>query len=717
MLKINKISSYLLVCINVLLLFLLIFEAKVQIPLALSPFGRLHPLLLHLPIGFAVILLVFYWFRNEIERTSFVKIFQFLLNITAVSASLVALFGFFLSQEGGFEPAALQVHKWTGVAVSFFSFGLATFYDKLNFHKNSSGSWALVIFMAVAGHFGASITHGENYLWEAYQNKDSKPTFTENSTLYEATIFPILEAKCVTCHNDQKTKGQLNMSSIQKILVGGKNGAIWKAGDVLNSHIIERANLPIDDKLHMPPKGKAQLTLAEIDLITAWIREGADVKMSIKQYPQNSAVKTMAMSLINAKPPTEAIEKAYTFAAATASSITDVNTPYCSVFPMANNSPALQADFFVSKNFDIKNLENLSKVADQIVVLNLGKMPIKDQDLKLISKFPNLEKLVLNQTDITGSTLDQLVNCKKLQSLALIGTKVKKENVDKIIRLPLLKELYLWETSIKANDIALLQKNFPKIKFDKGFEVNPNEMLRLNPPMFSDENFVIKDNAVINLKHSLKDVTIIYTTDGSDPDSTSKSIFTKPFTINTHTRLKTIAVKNGWYASRVLDQQFFKHRYLPDYTEFLKKPDEQYDSGGTKILTDLKKGSIDNNSGQYWSGYRDNDFATEFSFNEAKPFKGITVSYLQGIPSYIMPPIFIEVWAGDTRNSMKLLAKHYPTQPKSSVDPIEIQGYNLDMNGSYKIVKVIARPVSKLPNWHPGKGQKGWFFVDEVFFY
>jgi uncharacterized membrane protein len=49
-------------------------------------------------------------------------------------------------------------------------------------------------------------------------------------------------------------------------------------GDALNSHIIQRANLPLDDKKHMPPKGKAQLTPQEIGLLTAWVQSGADVK-------------------------------------------------------------------------------------------------------------------------------------------------------------------------------------------------------------------------------------------------------------------------------------------------------------------------------------------------------------------------------------------------------------------------------------------------------
>lgn len=31
-----------------------------------------------------------------------------------------------------------------------------------------------------------------------------------------------------------------------------------------------------------------------------------------------------------------------------------------------------------------------------------------------------------------------------------------------------------------------------------------------------------------------------------------------------------------------------------------------------------------------------------------------------------------------------------------------------------RYLKLIANPVAKLPAWHRGKGDKGWFFVDEV---
>ena len=61
-------------------------------------------------------------------------------------------------------------------------------------------NWALLVIMAVAGHFGAGITHGESYLFEAWQKTDTTPQFSENDPMYKAAIFPILEAKCVACH-------------------------------------------------------------------------------------------------------------------------------------------------------------------------------------------------------------------------------------------------------------------------------------------------------------------------------------------------------------------------------------------------------------------------------------------------------------------------------------------------------------------------------------
>jgi hypothetical protein len=75
----------------------------------------------------------------------------------------------------------------------------------------------------------------------------------------------------------------------------------------------------------------------------------------------------------------------------------------------------------------------------------------------------------------------------------------------------------------------------------------------------------------------------------------------------------------------------------------------------------------------------------------------------------------LEVWAGNDAAHLRLIKKINPTQP-AMVGPSYMKGYELTFEPiKEKYFKVVAVPVAKLPAWHPGKGDKGWVFVDEIF--
>ncbi|MFD2519318.1 FN3 associated domain-containing protein [Emticicia soli] len=709
-----KVCSYLLLVFNILLVFLLIFEAKVRIPVWVSPFGRLHPMLLHLPIGFAVVLVLLLLFKKEVETKSYAFLLKLILIITALSSCIAALMGFFLSREGGYDANLLQWHKWTGVGVSLFTYALTWFHEELA-QKTKMLQLASVgglILFILAGHFGAAITHGENYVFEAFEKKKDIQGFSQDSSMYQAAIQPILEKKCFSCHNDQKVKGELNMSSIQKILKGGKHGALWKAGDTLNSLLLQRVYLPLEQKEHMPPKGKEQLTVEEVALLTAWIKEGADMKKTVKDYVPLSKAKALAFKIAGSK----STEKTYSFAEASESTLAEVNTPFCVVAPLANGSPALEAEFFVSRKFDRKSLENLSKVKEQLVELSLAKMPVKDEDIALIAKFPNLEKLNLNQTDITGNTLDQLAQCKLLNSVALSGTKISKDKLQKLLILPALTEVFVWNTSLDSVAIQALSKQFPRVTINGGYREDPNEILKLNPPILVNEEFILKKNTAIELKHTLKNVQIHYTLDGQNPDSTTQTIYDKPLVVDNYTRIKAMATKDGWRASGRIDYTFFKSSFSADTAILLSEPNPRYTGKGAKNLIDLKKGPIDNHQDAAWLGYQNKDFVSLIEFKKPVPLTTITISYLQKIGSHIMPPAEVEVWGGNSEADLKKLQKVMPEQPEKMQDNANL-GINVSIKqGSYKVIKLIVKPLPKLPKWHSDKGKPGWFFIDEVLF-
>jgi len=539
---------------------------------------------------------------------------------------------------------------------------------------------------------------------------------TDSSSLFTAAIRPILRSKCFSCHNEKKAKGGLIMTTEEKILEGGKNGPIWKPGDALTSHIIEKINLPEDEKKHMPPKGKPQLSQEQINLLFAWIQSGADMKKTMKDYADDDTVKILAAKFIHL--PKGEAEKTYSFAAASNSTIQKLSGPFCSVFPLSQNSPALQADFFVREKFDRKKLEDLLKVKEQLVVLNLGNMPVNDADMKTVNQFTNLEKLILNNSLITNSALSEINKLKSLQSLSLAGTQIDKNAAQSFSQFDSLKEVFIWNTKISATEADELQKQNEKIRFDRGYIPDENEILTLTPPSVKNEEFILTANEKIELEQKIAGTTIRYTVDGTDPDSTTSPVYKGPITADGFTLIKAKSIKTGWYSSPVTTFSFFKKGIKPSGAELINKPNEKYKGSGGATLIDGKKGLAENFGDAAWLGFREQPFAAAFYFDTAQTINSISISYNENVQSYLMPPAEVEIWAGESKDKLKLLKKATVPQPtKEEKNIVRVEGMKIDIpQSTYKYYKIVAKNVLKLPTWHPGKGDKAWIFIDEIFF-
>ena len=714
----QRILSSLSFFIIVMLLFLLFFQNKVSLPPSLQAVGRMHPLLLHLPIGLLVISFILWIGKKNIEPSSFQKIFVLVLQVTAFTAALTALMGFFLSREGGYDENILLKHKVLGITTAVLSYTLLLVYQSFPEKKFVFGTAITLSLVAMifGSHFGSNLTHGEGFVWQPLKKEAEEQKITDSSSLFVAAVRPILKSKCFSCHNEKKAKGQLVMTTEEKILVGGKNGPIWRSGDALNSHIIQKINLPEDEKKHMPPKGKPQLSQQEIDFLFAWIQSGADMKKTTKDYADDDTVKILASKFIHL--PKEKTEKTYLFAAASASVIQNLSGPFCSVFPLSQNSPALQADFFVKEKFDRKKLEELLKVKEQLVVLNLGNMPVTDADMKTINQFYNLEKLILNNSLITNNGLNEIKKLKSLRTLSLAGTKIDKNTAQYFSQADSLKEIFIWNTGISKTEAEELQKQNKKIRFDRGYIPDENEILTLTPPIVKNEEFILNPNEKIELKQQIAGTTIRYTTDGTDPDSTTSAIYNNPVPIDGFTMIKARSVKAGWYSSPVASFSFFKKGIKPSNAELINQPNEKYKGDGAVTLIDSKKGLAESFNDPAWLGFREKPFEAFFYFDTAQTINSISVSYNKNVQSFLMPPAEIEVWGGNEKSKLKLLKKITPVQPtKDEQYTVRIDGIKIDIPSSaYKCYKIVAKNVSKLPSWHPGKGDKAWIFIDEIFF-
>jgi uncharacterized membrane protein len=697
--KVEKIGNLILWGLQGFLVFLLIFQSSFALPLA--GIGHLHPLILHLPIGFGVLLLGLFAIKNQLP--SFEVLAEFLLLITAIFSTFTAIFGLFLAKEGGYEASALDWHQWSGVAVSFVYFVWVLLRRNL-----LVGAGLGFIALVIAGHTGASITHGEDYL--RFGEKTTE--ITSESVVFEEIVQPILKAKCESCHNDQKTKGALKMNSIANLMKGGKHGAIWKAGDALNSHLIQRIKLPMNAKEHMPPLGKAQLTPDEITILTLWVKEGASFEKKVSQFSADfqKLIQPTAVS---------ATTKSYDFSAASESAIESVNTPYCTVYPIANESPALQADFYVAAKFDPKTLSDLSQVSEQLVGLQLSKMPITNESLNQVSKFTNLEKLNLNFTYIDDEGIAQLTGLNQLEQLSISGTKVGKSGVSKLLaKFPALKEIHVWSTNLSAPDLAALRKQFPKVTFDEGY-IPKEETLQINPPILVNENLILKPNEKLTFKHTLRDVLFRYTLNDSLPDSLRSPATKASIAIANYVKVRILATKPGWLVSKPIDMRVYKSQFIPSRIDLLTAPDPIYPAAGGASLHDFVLGAreVKGVSNYSWLGFKETDFDAVASFAQPAQIHGVTLSYLERTDSDVFPPVKVEVWGGDAPDKLRLLTTVKPIQPKEK-NGYSPRGINIPITGiNAKYYRIKAERLKRMPAFVDNKGKGAWLRVDEVLFY
>jgi hypothetical protein len=391
-----------------------------------------------------------------------------------------------------------------------------------------------------------------------------------------------------------------------------------------------------------------------------------------------------------------------------------LNTNYRIVYPLAKESPALGAEFFSAQFYMPEQLKELLAVKEQVVSLNLNKMPVKDDELKTIGQFSNLRKLNLSFTHITGASLNELDKLKELKQLSLSGTGIKKEDVLKLSSLKKLSHLFIWNTTLTESDIANLKSRMKEIAFEKGFK-GDTTILKLTPPILLNEEQIINTPVSLKLKHYINGVSIRYTLDGTGPDSILSPEYNNNIVLTKNVTVKARAFKKGWISSDIMENYFFSSKYKVDSIINLLPPDEQYKGDGAKTLTDLIKGEAVNFKNGKWLGFRKNKMESLLLFLTPVTISSVTLSTLIDIGGYIMPPVSIEVWGGNDAGHLKLLSRITPQQP-IKLQPSFLKPFELSFTPvKVKYIKVITVPVSKLPKWHPGKGEKGWVFVDEVF--
>lgn len=276
-------------------------------------FGRFHPVLVHLPIGFLVVAAALEVLAKRPRFKELRAAVRTILVLAALAAWPSAACGWLLAGAGDYDARLLLWHRWSGIALAV----LATALPLLRGRTYGAGLVLMLATLAVAGHLGGSLTHGADYLTRyapAFVRKwmgagaTAAPMPQAAGNPMEREIFsgilqPIVNRYCVGCHGPEKTKANLRMDSYEAMLLGGKHGPVFTPGNAAKSVMMHFTGLPLEDDDHMPPAGKPQPSADELVIVKWWINAGAPTNHTVAQLNPPSEIQRAIEALLKNTPP------------------------------------------------------------------------------------------------------------------------------------------------------------------------------------------------------------------------------------------------------------------------------------------------------------------------------------------------------------------------------------------------------------------------------
>jgi uncharacterized membrane protein/mono/diheme cytochrome c family protein len=437
--------------------------------------GHFHPVLVHLPIGFLLLALVFQFLGAKEKYAQLQSAVRISFLLGAISAVFSCLTGLSLSSGGDYDPGTLQFHKWFGIAVALISFiGYWFSFKPLSLTRHIIAV-TIFILLIITGHLGGTLTHGEGFLTKGWQKKETDGSTNgkviadiQQAVVFKDIVQPILDQKCGGCHSAKKQKGGLRIDAPEWILKGGKDGLVYIAGDAASSELYKRIVLdPLEEK-HMPPKGKPQLSEQETNLIRWWIDSHAGFEKKVSESQPNAQV-TAALHALQSSAPKKASEiPTESVAAVSPAILEDLRKAGIAVVPVAANSNYLQASFLSMPHPGDTVVALLKNIRKQLVWLKVPGAKLNPGSWQMLGGYTNLTRLDIAHSNINDATIMALQGLEKLQYLNLVGTAVSAKAITQLKKMTALTQLYLGQTRISHDELVMLKQQFPKTYIDSG---------------------------------------------------------------------------------------------------------------------------------------------------------------------------------------------------------------------------------------------------------
>ncbi len=470
--------------------------------------GRFHPLIVHLPIGFllmAVILFALSYFK---KYTFLSRALPIILLLGAVSAVAAAILGWLLASEGGYQESTLQWHQWMGVSVAVIAISGWVWISKMKLKKSRKKEdipWQLqedinqrmiankrnvglvmgllLVLISITGHLGGNLTHGDQYLFTHApsfiqtlfisgennpMNQQAFPADPDSIQLYAHLIQPVLNKKCASCHNENKMKGGLLLTTQEGLLKGGENGEVLEKGSPQNSELFKRVCLDPASKKFMPPKG-APMSYSEIALLNYWISSGMSFELTVTNESIPEEIKNLIEQTYALSTTKKSFIETAKIAAAPDELLESLSQQGYTIKTLAADNNFLEV--VAKDSLTLEKIEALLKIKEQITWLDLGNTGLQDQWISTLNQFTNLTRLALDNNAITDAGISQLGKLEHLESINVHATQISDAGLKLLANHNAIKRIYAWQTKVTKSTVDSIRNENPKLNVDLGLTI------------------------------------------------------------------------------------------------------------------------------------------------------------------------------------------------------------------------------------------------------
>ena len=141
-------------------------------------------------------------------------------------------------------------------------------------------------------------------------------------------------------------------------------------------------------------------------------------------------------------------------------------------------------------------------------------------------------------------------------------------------------------------------------------------------------------------------------------------------------------------------------------------PDNQYLAGGDQALIDGLEGGHDFRTGE-WQGFWGAPMVARIDLGRVCNVQGIEVHALQDIKPWIWAPRHVQFSASKDGRDFDVEGRVDVNVEEDDTE-VQVVTYRLDKPIRTRHLEIAAAPHASIPEWHLGRGNDRWMFLDEI---